>query len=122
MTKDKTQFFKEADISCIKPSPPKIHQVEPFEVYTQVDAWYNNGWWVGLISKVLRNFKYVTYFKTSNEEMEFGHYDLQPHQEWIRGKWIIASKKKSKLGKLRGQIGVVLAPCFCSGMKIEVKK
>ena len=61
MTKDKTQFFKEADISCIKPSPPKIHQVEPFEVYTQVDAWYNNGWWVGHISKVKDDFKYKVF-------------------------------------------------------------
>ncbi|XP_027166311.1 uncharacterized protein LOC113766304 [Coffea eugenioides] len=119
-----------AKSSYIRPCPPHIQKLDSYKLLEKVDAWYNDGWWVGLVSKVLRNLKYVVYFWTSNEEIKFGHYDLRPHQEWTGEKWITAFRMlkkskllKSKLGKLRGQIGgVELAPRFCNGMKVEFKR
>ena len=76
--------------SYIRPCPPHIRKLDSYKLLEKGDAWYNDGWWVGLVSKVLRNLKYVVYFWTSNEEIKFGHYDLRPHQEWTGEKWITA--------------------------------
>ena len=89
-TDDETELLKErVDASCIRPCPSVIQRVDRFKLFEKVDAWYNDGWWVGLISRVLGGLNYTVYFWTTNEELEFGHFSLRPHQEWIGGKWII---------------------------------
>ncbi|KAL3508206.1 hypothetical protein ACH5RR_033588 [Cinchona calisaya] len=128
-TDDESKPLREmAETSYIRPCPPCIKKLDRYKMLEEVDAWYNDGWWVGLVSKVLGSLKYAVYFWTSNEELEFGHHDLRPHQEWIGGKWITAFRKKSKLlmksklGKLKGRNGgVALDPCYCNGTKVEVK-
>ncbi|KAJ1420831.1 Agenet-like domain [Sesbania bispinosa] len=91
-TDDLTEQLKEeADASDIRPYPPDISQDYRFALHEWVDAWYNDGWWVGQISSVLRNFKYMVYFWPTKEELEFEHYNLRPHQEWIDGRWVRAS-------------------------------
>lgn len=90
-TDDESEPLKEtARASYIRPCPPLTQRIDRFKLLEEVDAWYNEGWWVGLISKVLGGLKYAVYFWTSNEEMVFSHHDLRPHQEWINGKWITA--------------------------------
>lgn len=92
-TEDETQFYQEeADILCIRPCPPEIQRVEPFELFAQVDAWYNDGWWVGHISRVIDGFKYMVFFRNTNEEMDFEHFKLRPHQDWIEEKWVAVPK------------------------------
>ncbi|KAJ1414329.1 Agenet-like domain [Sesbania bispinosa] len=91
-TDDLTEQLKEeADASDIRPYPPDISQDYRFALHEWVDAWYNDGWWVGQVSSVLRNFKYMVYFWPTKEELEFEHYNLRPHQEWIDGRWVGAS-------------------------------
>lgn len=90
-TDDETESLREiAESSYIRPCPPCVQKLDRYQMLEEVDAWYNDGWWVGLVSKVLDNLEYAVYFWTSNEELEFGHHDLRPHQEWIGGKWITA--------------------------------
>ncbi|KAH9627070.1 hypothetical protein KSS87_023758 [Heliosperma pusillum] len=92
MTDDNKQLMREeVDAFHIRPCPPKV-EVGKFNQYGEVDALYNDGWWVGIVSKVLGRSKYKVYFKTTNEEMEFKHDKLRLHQDWINGKWVIASK------------------------------
>ncbi|KAF8017743.1 hypothetical protein BT93_H2825 [Corymbia citriodora subsp. variegata] len=92
-TEDETEFLKElAESSCIRPFPPDIECVHTFVQHEMVDAWYNDGWWVGHISQILGGLKYKVYFLTSSEELEFEHHNLRPHQEWIGGRWVIPSK------------------------------
>ncbi|GMH10414.1 hypothetical protein Nepgr_012255 [Nepenthes gracilis] len=92
-TEDDKDFLKEhADTLHIRPCPPETSRVDEFKQFEEVDAWYNDGWWVGVISKILDKSKYVVYFKGSNEEIEFEHSDLRLHQDWIDGKWVTASK------------------------------
>ncbi|KAL6970205.1 hypothetical protein U1Q18_029908 [Sarracenia purpurea var. burkii] len=130
-TEDETELLKEkADASCIRPCPPIIQRVDRFKPLEKVDAWYNDGWWVGLISKILDSINYAVYFWTTNEELEFGHFNLRPHQEWIGGKWIADFRKKlpalslkPRPGKLNRQ-NDLLPPetnYFSEGMKVEVK-
>lgn len=87
-TEDEAKLLKEkANISDVRPAPPKIQRVDRFKMLEEVDAWYNDGWWMGHISKILDGFKYLVYFWTTNEEIEFHHFKLRPRQEWIFGKW-----------------------------------
>lgn len=90
---DGTELLKEkANIKHIRPYPPETAVRDYFSLLQEVDALYNDGWWVGVISKVLQGQKYLIYFRGTNEEMEFKHSDLRPHQDWIDGKWVVASK------------------------------
>lgn len=92
-TNDETELLQEeADVSCIRPLPPEVQRTDPFDQLEEVDAWYNDGWWVCHISKVLVGLKYKVRFKTTNEEMVFEHSKLRPHQEWINDRWVAASK------------------------------
>lgn len=90
---DGTELFKEkANIKHIRPYPPETVVTDYYSLLQEVDALYNDGWWVGVISKVQQGKKYFIYFRGTNEEMEFQHSDLRPHQDWIDGKWVVASK------------------------------
>lgn len=92
-TEDKTELLKEVvDISCIRPCPPVIQQVKPFEYLEQVDVWYKDGWWEGHIIEVFNACNYMVHFTSTEEEMEFEHLKLRPRQEWIDDKWSATSK------------------------------
>ncbi|KAL2341629.1 hypothetical protein Fmac_009569 [Flemingia macrophylla] len=91
-TDDLTEQLKEeADASDIRPYPPDVKHVHRFALHEMVDAWYNEGWWVGQVSSVLLGLKYKVYFRPTKEELEFEHCHLRPHQAWIDGKWVLAS-------------------------------
>lgn len=90
-TDDESELLKDTtDASNIRPCPPVIQRIDRFKMLEEVDAWHNDGWWTGLIHKILDDLKYAVYFWSTNEEMEFHHFNLRPHQEWIGGKWIIS--------------------------------
>lgn len=88
-TEDESSLLtEEAYASYIRPCPPKTSCFDRYKMLEEVDAWYNEGWWVGVISRVLDDWKYAVYFWTTNEELVFDHLNLRPHQEWVCGKWI----------------------------------
>ncbi|KAJ0979967.1 hypothetical protein J5N97_015441 [Dioscorea zingiberensis] len=88
-TDDETEFLKErVDSLHIRPTPPAIPVPEKFNLLEEIDAFHNDGWWEGVISKVLGGSKYIVYFRHFNEELEFGHEDLRLHYDWIDGRWL----------------------------------
>ncbi|XP_022719547.1 DUF724 domain-containing protein 3-like isoform X2 [Durio zibethinus] len=92
-TEDDTDFLKEEfDILHIRPYPPEVVVADRFKKLDEVDALYNDGWWVGVISKVLSDSKYEVYFKNTKEKMKFNDSELRLHQDWIDGKWVAASQ------------------------------
>jgi len=92
-TDDDRELLKETvDSLQIRHIPPNTPVVDNFKLLEEVDAFHNDGWWVGVISKVLEGPRYMVYFKPWNEEIECGHNDLRLHHEWIDGKWLQASK------------------------------
>ncbi|KAM4118943.1 hypothetical protein ACJW30_03G021200 [Castanea mollissima] len=97
-TDDDSGFLREEFGTLhIRPCPPETLLVDCFSLFEEIDALYNDGWWVGVISKVLGGSKYLVYFRDTDEEIEFKHSDLRPHQDWIDGKWIMASQALMKL-------------------------
>ncbi|XP_027364489.1 DUF724 domain-containing protein 3 [Abrus precatorius] len=90
---DDSQLLKEeVDVLHIRPHPPDTCVIDQFSLLDEVDALYNDGWWIGVISKVLDDWRYIVYFRTTNEELEFQHSHLRMHQDWIDGKWVMPSK------------------------------
>ncbi|KAJ6883313.1 DUF724 domain-containing protein [Populus alba x Populus x berolinensis] len=84
-TEDDSGFLRE-EVSTmhIRPPPPQT-------MLEEVDALYNDVWWVGVVCEVNTFPQYVVSFKDTGEELEFKHSDLRPHQDWINGKWVAPS-------------------------------
>ncbi|XVE77519.1 hypothetical protein DITRI_Ditri13aG0069600 [Diplodiscus trichospermus] len=97
------------DPAFIRPLPPNKEDAQlGFEVNDIVDARYRDGWWTGVVRKVLEKSKYRVYFDNPPDVIEFEGKDLRVHWNWIDGKWVRAGKKQST-----GSI-------FSSGTAVEV--
>ncbi|XP_059625538.1 DUF724 domain-containing protein 6-like isoform X2 [Cornus florida] len=79
------------DFLHIRPSPPYFKD-KIFVLLEKVDAFYDFGWWGGVITKELADSKYIVFFKHTNKERELKHSELRPHMDWIDGKWVSASQ------------------------------
>ncbi|KAM7490712.1 hypothetical protein LguiA_033633 [Lonicera macranthoides] len=75
----------------IRPTPPHLKD-KKFGLLAKVDAFYDFGWWSGVITKELRDGRYIVFFKHSNKERKHSHSELRPHMEWKGGKWFTASQ------------------------------
>lgn len=89
-TDDETALLQETvDPIHIRPIPPETRcGPDPLRLLEEVDAYHNDGWWAGVVSKVVGKNRYVVYFRQWKEEMEFGHDVLRPHFDWVGGRWV----------------------------------
>lgn len=72
------------------------HQVRPvaptekkrmFKFSEEVDAFYNDGWWEGVITEECQDGKFAVFFRNTKEQINFGEEDLRLHREWVKGEW-----------------------------------
>lgn len=90
-TEDDTGLLREeVDRAHLRPNPPEVRLVDSFVKGDQVDAWYTECWWEGVIMKVHKNSWYTVYFEDNDEKIKFEQSDLRVHQEWKNGKWHVA--------------------------------
>ncbi|XP_061349561.1 protein AGENET DOMAIN (AGD)-CONTAINING P1-like [Gastrolobium bilobum] len=73
----------------LRPAPPRVHASQ-FALYQKVDAFDNDGWWVGSITGRTGSHYYV-YFSTTNEEIAYPSSQIRVHQEWVNGNWILSN-------------------------------
>ncbi|KAL6314661.1 hypothetical protein AAG906_027007 [Vitis piasezkii] len=86
---DGQQPLKEiVEAAEVRPVPPVI-LVTGFEVLDTVDAFDNDGWWVGRISGSYEDGKYFVYFESSGDELAYPIHRLRVHQEWEDGQWLV---------------------------------
>ncbi|EOA40166.1 hypothetical protein CARUB_v10008882mg [Capsella rubella] len=90
----KEPLREEVNVSQIRPLPLEQVMVCPFEKNDKVNALYNDGWWVGVIRKVLAKSSYLVHFEKTQEILRFHHSQLRLHQDWIDGKWITNFKSQ----------------------------
>ncbi|XP_008381758.1 protein AGENET DOMAIN (AGD)-CONTAINING P1-like [Malus domestica] len=83
---------EEVDAKHVRPRPPKVVVAGSFSLTEEVDAFYNDGWWEGVIRKVLHGRRYKVYFKGTDDELLLQHSDLRPRQDWIDRTWVMASQ------------------------------
>ncbi|XP_076949174.1 protein AGENET DOMAIN (AGD)-CONTAINING P1-like [Bidens hawaiensis] len=83
-------------VDKIRPKPREIVASE-FSLSEAVDAYTNDGWWVGKVIKVLGS-EYLVHFETSGEKIAYPVSMLRVHQEWNPkdGVWVIGSIPKKK--------------------------
>ncbi|XP_016649798.1 PREDICTED: uncharacterized protein LOC103333120 [Prunus mume] len=71
----------------IRPQPPKLAERD-FNLMEKVDAFFDMGWWVGEIIKVLSGKKYVVCFKLTKEVKQYSQSELRRHMYWTDGRWV----------------------------------
>ncbi|CAA6668903.1 unnamed protein product [Spirodela intermedia] len=92
--------------SHVRPRPP-LHSALLLVPHRPVDAWYNDGWWVGVGKKR----RYNVCFPISREEMVFEEAHLRVHLEWVDNQWIDPELITS---------GSVAAEAYPLGFQVEV--
>ncbi|KAK0599293.1 hypothetical protein LWI29_004028 [Acer saccharum] len=76
----------------VRPCPPPI-RVSGFEVMEVVDAYYEEGWWIGRVTGRVGADRYSVYFDSTSDEFEYSRCDLRIHQEWEDGIWVPSQTK-----------------------------
>nr|GMC52991.1 DUF724 domain-containing protein 3 [Ipomoea batatas] len=73
-------------LAQILPQPPQV-QSTFFNMYQVVDAFDNDGWWVGQITGEYRN-RYYVYFENFGEEILYHRDNIRIHQDWVQQSWV----------------------------------
>lgn len=81
------------DARHVRPRPPRYLDAATLglTLHQPVDAFYNDAWWVGVVSVAPkgRQTRYRVCFPASREEIEFGADRLRAHLEWIDEQWVL---------------------------------
>ncbi|KAK3020069.1 hypothetical protein RJ639_004069 [Escallonia herrerae] len=93
--------------------PLSMHDDSEYEFkrYDVVEAAHRDGWWTGVVTKVVEGgsaSRYVVYFKNPPDEIEFRRSDLRVHRDWVDREWVRPQNQ--------GTIGVL----FSTGTAVEV--
>ncbi|EPS73094.1 hypothetical protein M569_01661, partial [Genlisea aurea] len=112
----KTPLQEEVELVQLRPPPP-VERGRSFKLNDEVDAYYNDGWWEGVITQVLAEDEFSVFFPGTREQISFKSSHLRLHREWVQGKWVCyklapspssSSKRKSRQGEH-----------FCEGDQVE---
>ncbi|KAH0899239.1 LOW QUALITY PROTEIN: hypothetical protein HID58_048807 [Brassica napus] len=77
----------------IRPVPPEcLNEGVVFKEGSVVDAYFNNGWWTGLILKG-QMVVFLVYFDDPPNIMRFIRSQLRPHANWIGSEWVKSKNK-----------------------------
>ncbi|KAL3843554.1 hypothetical protein ACJIZ3_000957 [Penstemon smallii] len=81
---------EEIELVNLRPSPPSDRRRRRYKLSEEVDAYCNGGWWGGIITEevVGNDNKYLVYFRSSREQIDFRASELRVHREWVRGEWV----------------------------------
>lgn len=78
------------DAANVRPRPP-LARDSTFAIQQHVDAFFNDGWWEGIVSGMLRTVrrkKYSVNFPITGDVMEFLPSELRPRLDWVNGEWV----------------------------------
>lgn len=75
----------------VRPVPPKV-SATGFALFEEVDAFDNDGWWVGKISG-RKGSKYNVFFDKYGVEIAYPSSQLRAHLEWVGGNWVSPKKR-----------------------------
>ncbi|KAE8654325.1 putative Plant Tudor-like protein [Hibiscus syriacus] len=74
----------------VRPVPPSVIVNRASRIFNhleRVDAFDNDGWWVGTFSGK-QGLKYWVYFETTGDELAYGASRLRNHIEWYDDHWV----------------------------------
>jgi len=77
----------------IRPLPSRVHSPKEFQLNQKVDAFDNDGWWLGQIAseKIIteEGHYYKVHFDTTYETICYPSDRIRVHHDWFDGEWII---------------------------------
>ncbi|GER56454.1 agenet domain-containing family protein [Striga asiatica] len=76
----------------VRPRPPRVTAADPFRLNDVVDAYDNDGWWVGKITGRAPNGHYYVFFDSTGDLIAYPKARLRIHLEWVTGNWICFSR------------------------------
>lgn len=91
------------DEGFMRPLPPAAQATDEqsFELHDVVDAFYRDGWWKGVITKVTvledkksHSKRYTVVFENPPDQIDFGPSDLRFHLDWTNGIWVRPPKQQ----------------------------
>lgn len=84
---------EQVDSAYIRPLPPLVSDQNLEEGHI-VDADYRDGWWTGVVHKVIKhNSKFSIFFENPPDVLEFDRDRLRLHQDWVAGIWVRPNKQ-----------------------------
>jgi len=75
----------------MRPKPPKV-LASGFALFEEVDAFDNDGWWVGKITG-RKGSNYCVFFHTYGVEIAYPFSQLRAHLQWVGGKWVSSKNR-----------------------------
>ncbi|KAL4297500.1 hypothetical protein GQ457_12G009640 [Hibiscus cannabinus] len=76
----------------LRPVPPPVRASGVFNYLEKVDAFDNDGWWVGTITGK-QELKYWVFFETTGDEIAYDVCRLRNHLEWRNDHWVSFKKR-----------------------------
>ncbi|KAL3652952.1 hypothetical protein CASFOL_002633 [Castilleja foliolosa] len=110
-SQDRSTRLKElVDISCVRPCPPLEEIVEGYGPGDVVDAFYLDGWWIGVVERAVEGEerRYLVSFQNPTDEREFSFSELRVHWDWVDETWV------------RPDLQSIIGLMFDVGRKVEV--
>ncbi|XP_022146926.1 DUF724 domain-containing protein 3-like isoform X2 [Momordica charantia] len=91
-----TPLKEQVDALSLRPLPPDS-SLKDFEEGDIVDAVDKDGWWTGVVCKVLEDGGYSVFFKNPLHVMDFQRNQLRLHQDWVDGNWVVPPKMDASI-------------------------
>jgi hypothetical protein len=75
----------------VRPVPLRFKFGSGFSMFDKVDAFDNDGWWVGKVT-VQRGPLYFVFSETTGDEIAYHVSRLSIHLDWVNGEWVSSKK------------------------------
>ncbi|CAI9289214.1 unnamed protein product [Lactuca saligna] len=108
------------DVVQLRPLPPREKRDRNYKFSDEVDAYYNDGWWEGVITAVLPGNRYSVFFRATREQLEFNRSELRLHREWVDGKWVPPVEEQVQEVSLSIELKINNKDRFKKGALVEV--
>ncbi|XP_038711192.1 protein AGENET DOMAIN (AGD)-CONTAINING P1 [Tripterygium wilfordii] len=81
------QLIEKVSAGEVRPKPPRAPMPTKLCLHDVVDAFDNDGWWVGRITGK-KGTDYYVFFDSTGDEIAYPIHRLRFHLAWVDGKWV----------------------------------
>ncbi|CAA0808999.1 agenet domain-containing protein / bromo-adjacent homology (BAH) domain-containing protein [Striga hermonthica] len=86
--------------TIVRPTSPYENAVCGAIVGSVVDAWWNDGWWEGIVVKQESEDRLHVYLPEEKQELQLALADLRPSKEWLDNSWHNIKERPELVSKL----------------------
>ncbi|KAK4779731.1 hypothetical protein SAY87_015837 [Trapa incisa] len=79
-------LMEDVSVGLLRPRPPTEAKLV-FKSDEIVDAFFNGGWWNGVVVTPLNNSCYLVWLRRMGRNYQFRASELRVHREWKMGAW-----------------------------------